>query len=53
MKAVQIDKHGGPKVLRICQLPAPKSASGEVLIKQKAVGVNFMDTYHPSGLYPV
>jgi NADPH2:quinone reductase len=52
-KSIQIDKFGGPEVMqwRNVDLPAPKT--GEALIRHTAVGLNFIDTYHRSGLYPL
>lgn len=53
IKAIQIDTQGGPEVLqyRDVDLPAPKA--GEITLRHTAIGVNFIDTYHRSGLYPV
>ena len=51
MKAVRIETHGGPEVLRLVELPTPKPGPGQVLVGIEAVGVNFIDTYQRSGLY--
>ncbi len=51
MKAVRIETHGGPDVLRLVELPTPKPGPGQVLVGIEAVGVNFIDTYQRSGLY--
>lgn len=51
MKAVRIEAHGGPEVLRLVELPTPKPGPGQVLVGLEAVGVNFIDTYQRSGLY--
>ena len=51
MKAVSIETHGGPEVLRVVELPTPKPGPGQVLVGIEAVGVNFIDTYQRSGLY--
>ncbi|WP_288843868.1 quinone oxidoreductase, partial [uncultured Deefgea sp.] len=50
---IEIEQQGGPEVmqLRTAQLPPP--GAGEVLLKHLAIGLNFIDTYHRSGLYPV
>ncbi|QZA81476.1 quinone oxidoreductase family protein [Deefgea piscis] len=50
---IEIEQQGGPEVmqLRTAQLPPP--GAGEVLLKHSAIGLNFIDTYHRSGLYPV
>ena len=53
MKAVIISKTGGPEVLEIKEIKLNDPNSGEVLIKNEAIGLNYIDTYHRSGLYPV
>jgi len=53
MKAVIISKNGGPEVLEIKDIKLEDPNSGEVLIKNEAIGLNYIDTYHRSGLYPV
>jgi len=53
MKAISFQKTGGPEVLEIVEVPVPAVGPGQVLIKQQAIGINFIDTYHRSGLYPV
>ena len=53
MKAVEISKTGGPEVLEIKDIKLEDPKSGEVLIKNEAIGLNYIDTYHRSGLYPV
>ena len=53
MKAVTISKNGGPEVLELNDIKLEDPKSGEVLIKNKAIGLNYIDTYHRSGLYPV
>ncbi|KAF3930414.1 Zeta-crystallin [Dactylellina cionopaga] len=53
MKAVQFNKTGGTEVLEINQIPVPKPEKGQVLVKTAYAGVNFIDTYFRSGLYPV
>lgn len=52
MHAIQIQKTGGPDVLEYVELPPPKPAAGQVLIKVAASGVNFIDTYLREGRYP-
>ena len=44
---------GGPEVLKADLMDVPEAADGEVLIRHEAVGLNFIDTYHRSGLYPL
>lgn len=51
MKAVYIDQPGGPEALVYGERPTPAPAAGEVLVKVAYSGVNFIDTYHRSGLY--
>ncbi|KAF3907720.1 Zeta-crystallin [Arthrobotrys entomopaga] len=52
-KAVQFSKTGGTEVLEINQIPIPKAGPGLVLIKTAYGGVNYIDTYFRSGLYPL
>lgn len=51
-KAIQIDAHGGPEQLRLVDVPVGDPGPGEVRIRHKAVGLNFIDVYQRSGLYP-
>jgi len=51
MKAVFIEQPGGADALRYADIPTPKPAPGEILVKIAYAGVNFIDTYHRSGLY--
>jgi len=53
MKAVEIKKTGGPEVLELKDITLSKVAPDEVTIEQKAIGLNYIDTYHRSGLYPL
>ena len=48
-----IEKHGGPEVLQLKNIEIGKPAPNEVLVENKAIGLNFIDTYHRSGLYPL
>ncbi|KAI1382245.1 NAD(P)-binding protein [Hypoxylon crocopeplum] len=53
MKAVVIDKVGGPEVLQYkTDLPVPALVDGQILVKNDYIGVNFIDTYFRTGLYP-
>jgi NADPH2:quinone reductase len=52
-KAVMIEKTGGPEVLRWVDYDPGSPKTGEVLLRQEAVGLNFIDVYHRSGLYPL
>ena len=53
MKAIQISKTGGPEVLEVKEITLDKPNSREVMIEHKAIGLNYIDTYHRSGLYPL
>ena len=53
MKAVKIKKNGGPEVLGLEEINLRKPIKGEVLIEHAAIGLNYIDTYHRSGLYPL
>jgi NADPH:quinone reductase len=50
--AIQIDRTGGPEVLRWTELDDPAPGAGEVVVAVEAAGVNFIDVYRRSGLYP-
>ena len=50
-KAIQIKKIGGPEVLKLVDMPLHQPRSGEVLLHQKAIGLNFIDIYFRTGLY--
>lgn len=52
MRAVEITKFGPPEVLGIRDMPMPTIASGEVLIRTKAIGLNFSDVFARLGYYP-
>jgi NADPH2:quinone reductase len=52
MKAVRVDTFGGPEVLRLVDLPDPTPGASQLLVRVEAAGVNFIDVYHRSGLYP-
>lgn len=53
MKAIRITETGGPGVMKLVDVDIPKPGEGEVRVRHKAIGLNFIDTYHRSGLYPV
>jgi NADPH:quinone reductase len=53
MRAIQVSSTGGPEVLELTEVPDPTAATGEVVVQVGAAGVNFIDTYQRSGLYPV
>lgn len=51
MKAVQISKIGGPEVLEYTEIAVPALGAGQVLVRNRFAGVNYIDTYFRSGLY--
>lgn len=53
MRAVRFSSSGGPDVLEVVDVEPPSSGPGEVLVDVEHAGVNFIDTYHRSGLYPL
>lgn len=53
MALVQFSRVGGPEVLELVERSPGMPGPGQVLLRQTAVGLNFIDTYHRSGLYPV
>lgn len=52
MRAVQITRTGGPEVLEVVDRPTPEPGPGQARVRHEAVGLNFIDTYRRSGLYP-
>jgi NADPH2:quinone reductase len=52
MKAIQVQKTGGPEVLTLVDLPVPKAKANEAVVKIAASGVNFIDVYFREGRYP-
>ena len=52
-KAVRIDQNGGPEVLKIVDVTVGDPGPGEIRIRHKAVGLNFIDVYQRTGLYPL
>jgi len=53
MLAIQFARTGGPEVLETAEVPVPSPAGGQILVRHQAVGLNYIDTYHRSGLYPL
>jgi len=51
MQRIEISELGGPEVLRLVEAETPVPGPGQVLIRQQAVGLNFIDTYYRTGLY--
>ena len=52
-RVIKIEKKGGPEVLQIKNINLGEPGSEEVLIEQKAIGLNYIDIYHRTGLYPL
>jgi len=53
MRAIRFETTGGPEVLQLADVETPKPGPGQVLVRHEAIGINFIDTYHRTGLYPV
>ncbi len=53
MKAVRVARIGGPEVLEVVEVETPTRGEGQVLIRHEAIGLNFIDTYQRTGLYPM
>ena len=53
MRAIRISQTGGPEVLELVEIDKPEPMPGQILIRHEAVGINFIDTYLRSGLYPL
>ena len=53
MKAIRFEKTGGPDVLEYKDVNLAPPGRGQARVRHTAIGVNFIDTYHRSGLYPV
>jgi len=51
MKAIRFHQTGGPEVLRLEEVAIPEPGPGQVRVRHTAIGVNFIDTYHRTGLY--
>jgi NADPH2:quinone reductase len=53
MKAIQVSSPGGAEALQYVDVPMPVPKAGEALVRIEAIGVNYVDVYHRSGLYPM
>jgi NADPH2:quinone reductase len=51
MRGIRVKAHGGPEVLEYVEIDRPKLKDGEALVRLEAIGVNFIDVYHRTGLY--
>tara|TARA_Y100001933_G_scaffold61316_1_gene61565 strand:- start:6 stop:977 length:972 start_codon:yes stop_codon:yes gene_type:complete len=52
-RAIQIQKQGKPSVMKWVEVPLAKPKNGEILVNQSHIGLNYIDVYHRSGLYPL
>lgn len=53
MKAMRVHKYGGPEVLILDEIPTPEPKAGEARVKIEAIGLNYIDIYQRTGLYPL
>ena len=53
MKAIRVEKTGGPEVLVLVDVPEPRPEAGQALVRVEAAGLNYIDTYQRTGLYPL
>lgn len=52
MRAIRFSRTGGPEVLELVEVDMPAPGPGQILLRHEAIGINFIDTYLRSGLYP-
>lgn len=52
MRAIRVHQYGGPEVLQLEEVSLPEPGKGEALVAVESIGVNFIDVYHRTGLYP-
>ncbi len=52
MKAIRVHKYGGAEALTYEEIPLPEPKAGEARVKTEASGLNYIDVYHRTGLYP-
>jgi len=53
MKAIRVHEHGGPEVLKYEEVPLPEPGAGEARVRLEAIGLNYVDIYQRTGLYPI
>ena len=52
MKAIRVDRIGGPEVLVPAEIAEPQAQAGELVLRQTVVGINYIDVYLRTGVYP-
>lgn len=52
-RRIMVEKFGGPEVMVLTEADDPRPDEGQISIRHKAIGVNYIDTYHRTGLYPL
>ena len=53
VRAIQFDRFGGPEVLQVREVPIGEPGPGQARVAHTAIGLNFIDVYHRTGLYPL
>lgn len=53
MRAIRFESTGGPEVLQVVEIDTPVPGRGQILIRHEAIGINFIETYQRTGLYPI
>lgn len=53
MRAIEVTGAGGPEVLEVVEVAEPRPGPGQVVVRPAAIGLNFIETYQRSGVYPV
>lgn len=53
MRAVVVAATGGVEALQLKEVPEPRAKAGEIVVQNEFSGVNYIDTYHRTGIYPV
>jgi NADPH2:quinone reductase len=53
MRAIRFETTGGPDVLQAVEIETPTPGPGQILVRHQAIGINFIETYQRTGLYPV
>ena len=52
-QTIQIQQYGGPEQMQLVDLPVGEPGPGQIRIRHQAIGLNFIDVYHRTGLYPL